>query len=82
MRDRSQFVQPLALIVWHMEEKYYTHFLLMDGSHDGYTEFSGIVEVMRYTGECFEDDEVRDMLADNLEVEADDVTILQWSRLH
>ena len=65
-----------------MEEKYYTHFLLMDGSQHGYTEFSGIVEVMRYSSDGFEDDEVRHMLADNLEVEADDVTVLQWSRVH
>lgn len=65
-----------------MEEKYYTHFLLVDGSMEGYTEFSGIVEVMRYTESEFEDQDVRSMLAANLDVEADDVTVLQWSRVH
>ena len=65
-----------------MEEKYYTHFLLVDGGHEEYTEFRGIVEVMRYSESEFEDDDVRQMLADNLEVEADDVTVLQWSRVH
>ncbi len=65
-----------------MEEKYYTHFLLMDGSQDGYCEFSGIVEVMRHSSDGFEDDDVRRMLAENLEVEADDLTVLQWSRVH
>ncbi len=65
-----------------MEEKYYTHFLIEDGSHDGYTEFSGVVEVMRYSETEFEDQDVRYMLADNLEVEADDLTVLQWSRVH
>ena len=65
-----------------MEEKYYTHFLRVDGGPEGFTEFSGIVEVLRYSESAFEDDEIRCMLADNLDVEAEEVTILQWSRVH
>lgn len=82
MRGCSQFSNKSAYTLGHMEEKYYTHFLLEDGSQTGYTEFSGIVEVMRHSAGSFDDDDIRRMLADNLEVEADDVTVLQWSRVH
>ena len=83
MRGRSQSVQADLRSVLFMEEKYYTHFLLVDGeAQGGYSEFSGIVQVMRHNDGSFADHEVRRLLAENFEVEIDDITLLQWSRLH
>ena len=80
VRSQNIHGQPFPLQI--VEETYYTHFVLADDEAAGYTEFSGVVRVMRYGDAEFETEDVQRLLAEDLECEADDVTVLQWSRLH
>jgi hypothetical protein len=64
-----------------MLTKYYTHFLLNE-RQGGYSEYSGVVEVKRLLQRDFEDEELQTLLAKNFDLDSDDVTILDWSRLH
>ncbi len=64
-----------------MGTKYYTSFIL-NASCDECSEFSGVVEVERQKQAPYSLSEVEEMLAFNFEVDADDVTVLHWSRLH
>ncbi len=64
-----------------MRKKYYTHFLLT-GQKGGCSEYSGVVEITRLAQHEFENEEVRTLLAQNFDIEAEEVTVLDWSRLH
>ena len=65
-----------------MSAKYYTHFLLTEASYHGCSEFSGVVELNSVTNRPLEIQEIEELLARNFEVDADDVQVLHWSRLH
>ncbi len=64
-----------------MRKKYYTHFLLTERK-GRCSEYSGVVEINRLAQHEFENEEVRTLLAHNFDIEAEEVTVLDWSRLH
>ncbi|MEL7450925.1 MAG: hypothetical protein AAFN78_17055 [Pseudomonadota bacterium] len=65
-----------------MYEKYYTHFLLSEPNASTCGEFRGVVEISRISSDDLEQAEVQRILADNFDVDAEEVTIIDWSRLH
>ena len=64
-----------------MRKKYYTHFLLNERKGNC-SEYSGVVEINRLAQHEFEGDEIQTLLAQNFDLEAEEVTVLDWSRLH
>jgi hypothetical protein len=67
-----------------MAVKYYTHFLLDEHAlpaEQGLAEFRGVVEVAR-TIPRGDATAVAKILAANLDCSAEDIKLLQWSRLH
>ena len=64
-----------------MRKKYYTHFLLNEHK-GGCSEYSGVVEINRLAQHEFESEEIQTLLAQNFDLEAEEVTVLDWSRLH
>ncbi len=65
-----------------MQEKYYTHFVLSETDCSACGEFTGVIEINRATRMPLDLGDVQQILADNLEVDRDEVTILQCARLH
>lgn len=65
-----------------MQEKYYTHFLLNEPGSHGLSEYKGVVELYRVSGSDLSDEDIRRILAENFELDAEEVTLIQWSRLH
>ncbi len=65
-----------------MGTKYYTSFLLQEAENSDLSEYSGVVEVNRYSDRTLEIPEVEEMLAKNFNVNCDDVKVLHWARLH
>ena len=65
-----------------MRKKFYTRFL-MRSADDGYAdEYSGVVEVSAPQDQVLDPLEIEVLLAKNFELEADDIELLNWSRLH
>lgn len=64
-----------------MSTKYYTHFLYEEPAPKGLSEFRGVVEVNRVLkrGDLRE---AAAVLARNFACNANDIKVLQWSRLH
>lgn len=71
-----------SLILWTMGAKYYTHFLLADTSLQGYSEYSGVVEVKRYHELVMDAQQIEAILAQNFDIDCEHVKVLDWSRLH
>jgi len=65
-----------------MVSKYFTHFVAaIDEARDG-GEWSGVVELTQPLRHETERRELSLVLANNLDMELDDIRILDWSRLH
>jgi len=65
-----------------MLAKYYTRFLLRSADNEYADEYSGVVELNHAQGRLLEPSEIEALLASNFELEAEDVELLNWSRLH
>lgn len=65
-----------------MRAKYYTRFLLRSAEQGFADEYSGVVEVNTTASGVLDSAEIEELLARNFEMEADDVELLNWSRLH
>lgn len=78
----SQQVHAVQDMVGTMGTKYYASFLLQEAETADLSEYSGVVEVNRYSDHTLEIPEVEEMLAKNFNVACDDVKILHWARLH
>ena len=64
-----------------MNVKYYTHFVLRERTPRCTREFRGVIELSRAVS-CGDPKQAVAVLAENFECESNDITILQWSRLH
>ena len=66
-----------------MRKKFYTRFLMRSADDDGYAdEYSGVVEVSAPANQVLDPIEIETLLAKNFQLEADDIELLNWSRLH
>jgi hypothetical protein len=65
-----------------MRAKYYTRFLLRSGEETTADEYSGVVELNFDGGQVLDPAEIEELLAQNFQMEADHVELLNWSRLH
>lgn len=64
-----------------MGVKYYTHFLMDDQPAD-VSEFTGVVELSRVPHAANDMADIAAILARSLELDAQAIRILHWSRLH
>jgi hypothetical protein len=64
-----------------MGVKFYTHFL-MNEQLANVSEFTGVVELNRVPRSSTDLEELAAILARSLEIDASDIRILHWSRLH
>jgi hypothetical protein len=64
-----------------MGVKYYTHFL-MNEQLASVSEFTGVVELNRVPKSAGDLEDIAAILARSLEIDANDIRILHWSRLH
>ena len=78
------FTELLAsnLYPWIMRAKYYTRFLLRAGGEHIADEYSGVVELNQGHGQVLDVTEIEALLAQNFQLEAEHVELLNWSRLH
>ena len=65
-----------------MRTKYYTQFLLRNEEYPEADEYSGVVEVKHRQGQVLNAQEIESLLAQNFEIDVDNVELLNWSRLH
>jgi hypothetical protein len=65
-----------------MRAKFYTRFLLRSDDQGYADEYSGVVEVNGGVEQVLDPQEIETLLAQNFEIEADSVELLNWSRLH
>ena len=65
-----------------MRAKYYTRFLLRTGDRDFADEYSGVVELNHDADRVLDPVEIEGLLAQNFEMAAENVELLNWSRLH
>ena len=65
-----------------MRAKFYTRFLLRSDEQGYADEYSGVVEVNGGVEQVLDPHEIETLLAQNFEIEADNVELLNWSRLH
>ena len=65
-----------------MRAKYYTRFLLKSADIGMADEYSGVVEVNHSRNRVLEPREIEALLAQNFELDAEEVEVLNWSRLH
>ncbi len=65
-----------------MRTKYYTRFLLRSAEQIEADEYSGVVEVKHSRDQILEAGEIEALLAQNFELDAENVELLNWSRLH
>jgi hypothetical protein len=69
------------LSICPMSARYYTHFVTNAEAVPS-SEWSGVIELTRPLAERKDSKELRSLLAANFEVAAEDIKILQVSRLH
>ena len=62
--------------------KYYTHFIADTPQQRGGGEWSAVIELSRPLHATAEARELAQVLAKSLDLEAKDICILDWSRLH
>ncbi|MDH3978155.1 MAG: hypothetical protein OEU86_06530 [Gammaproteobacteria bacterium] len=65
-----------------MRTKYYTRFLLRSAEHCDADEYSGVVELKHSQGQVLESEQIESLLAQNFEMDAENIELLNWSRLH
>ncbi len=65
-----------------MDLKYYTHFVLTELGGGGFGEFTGVVHVDRVAASGMMAEDARRLLAENLDVDSDDVHVIHWAQLH
>lgn len=65
-----------------MDSKYYTHFVLTEFEGTGFGEFSGVVQFNKTSQPQFGTEDARRMLAQNFDVDVDDLHLIQFSQLH
>jgi hypothetical protein len=65
-----------------MRAKYYTRFLLRSTEQTGADEYSGVVELNHGAEQLLDPNEIEELLAKNFQMEAQNVELLNWSRLH
>ena len=65
-----------------MHAKYYTRFLLKSGNTDDADEYTGVVELNQPANTALDPQEIEAILAKNFNLEANDVELLNWSRVH
>jgi len=65
-----------------MRTKYYTRFLLRSAEQSDVDEYSGVVEVRHSNDQVLEASEIESLLAQNFEMDVENVELLNWSRLH
>ncbi len=65
-----------------MRAKYYTRFLLRSADEGFADEYSGVVELNTGANQVLDPTEIEELLAKNFEMEAENVELLNWSRLH
>ena len=67
-----------------MESKYYTHFVLTEFEGSSFGEFTGVVHMDRSqrAGSGIGAEDARRMLAQNFDVDINDLHIIQFSQLH
>lgn len=65
-----------------MRAKYYTRFLLRSGDEQYTDEYSGVVELNHDANRVLDPAEIEGLLAANFELAAENVELLNWSRLH
>lgn len=82
MRSGSRKIVRPAVSLRSMDLKYYAHFVLTELGGNGFGEFTGVVHVDRVNSAGLFADDARRLLAENLDVDADDVHVIHWSQLH
>jgi hypothetical protein len=65
-----------------MRAKYYTRFLLRTTEEEFADEYSGVVELNHDADRILDPAEIEVLLAQNFEMAAENVELLNWSRLH
>ncbi|MGI9331419.1 MAG: hypothetical protein ACR2QB_11980 [Gammaproteobacteria bacterium] len=65
-----------------MRKKFYTRFLMRSEDEGFSDEYSGVVEVSAPQDQVLDPIEIEVLLAKNFQMEADDIELLNWSRLH
>lgn len=65
-----------------MESKYYTHFVLTEFEGSSFGEFTGVVHVDKSRRAGMGAEDARQMLAQNFDVDINDLHIIQFSQLH
>ena len=65
-----------------MHAKYYTRFLLKSGERRFADEYTGVVELNQPANTVLDPQEIEAILAKNFNLEANDVELLNWSRVH
>ncbi len=65
-----------------MHTKYYTRFLLRSAEEYEADEYSGVVEVKHSQDQILEAGEIESLLAQNFEMDVENIELLNWSRLH
>jgi len=65
-----------------MRAKYYTRFLLRCADDGFADEYSGVVELNHAANQVLDPSEIEGLLAQNFEMAAEHVELLNWSRLH
>ena len=65
-----------------MQAKYYTRFLLKSGDPGFADEYTGVVELNQPANTVLDPQEIEAILAKNFNLEANDVELLNWSRVH
>ena len=65
-----------------MHAKYYARFLLKSGDPAYADEYTGVVELKHAANTVLEPKEIEAILAQNFNLDADKVELLNWSRVH
>lgn len=65
-----------------MQAKYYTRFLLKSRDPGYADEYTGVVELNQPADAVLDPEEIESILAKNFNLEANDVELLNWSRVH
>ena len=65
-----------------MSAKYYTQFILTDAELRGGKEFGGVVELSQPMDDDSDTRDIEAVLAQNFDLNRDDVKLVSWSRLH
>ena len=65
-----------------MHAKYYTRFLLKSNDAGVADEYTGVVELNQPANTVLDPQEIEAILATNFNLDAHDVELLNWSRVH